>query len=176
MKVQIVKDWKGWKKGTELDIEDDQQALFTQLTPQEVYKVLEGEAKPKTKSKKSSSEEPEGEPAEVTETTMGDVHTEGGVIMETDQTYNITVLDHRIKEYKYKSEDDHEFTRYELPIIYDEEQTTIRLPKSVIEQMWKDIKKNQAVPVSEKHPMFSLRKTGSGIKTKYSVIYQGVAK
>jgi len=97
-----------------------------------------------------------------------------GVILDTDVPVEFTLLSSKITEYTYNS-DNGEFQRYELSILYDGMETTIRVPASVVAMIKRAVIKNNLKPVEEKKPRFVISKSGAGIKTKYSVNLLGIS-
>lgn len=167
--VEFVKDYRVWQKGERVEISDNEWDMFRKMTDSKLYKVV------KDAGKGHESEQVDEEDPNVREVFMGDVHTRGGLIMEEDKTYQITLLNHAIREHHNVSEDGkREWNRYEVNILYEDKETTTYLPPTVIETMWRAINKNDAVPVTDKRPRFGISYTGEGKKRKWSVMFLGV--
>lgn len=100
---------------------------------------------------------------------MANVHGAAGLIIDKDKPVKIKLNDMVVTKYTYENEDTgREFYRYEINIEYDGRDTTVRLPATVVENMYRQMKAANAQPTETYKPTFLLSKSGDGINTKWS--------
>lgn len=170
-----------YKKGDKADIPDD----VLEMLDENSYSLYKGRKSDFKETHTGKGQSTDGEkddkdkPENLLESKtvqMNEVHSKAGdyVILEPDKPVTITLISTEITENTYEDEDTkRQWTRYELPCLYSGKESKILLPVSVVDTMWKQIAANNARPIEEKHPIFSVSKTGEGKKTRYSVIYNG---
>lgn len=169
--IKFLKNSGKYKKGDVIELDQEELDLWQQSMPKGVFEVI---AAP-------SEHQPEPDQEEMS---MGDVKAYEGIIFENGQDYNITLLTHHVTKYTYKKDEQNAysgdtsgtFDRYEIKVLYNGEETTARVPPTVVQTMWEKIKKNNAIPVAETKPRFVISKSGTGKQTKWNVNYVGMGQ
>lgn len=160
--IEFTKTYAIHKKGTKLSVG----AKELDAIPQDVYKVIQPamDRESHDEGGKEKSQEPFN---------MDAVEGYEGLFIEVDETYTLVLLSASGTKYTYETDDHNEYVRYEVTVEYEGDTTTVRLPGSVIQNMWKQIEKHNATPVEKHRPTFLVSKTGTGKKTRWSVNWVG---
>lgn len=166
--VKVLVNKFGYKVG---EISDIPNAWLEREWKPEWYEVIQGES-PKAKSKVATP--PPNDEGQAGKTMhISEVEGAKGLIIEEGVNYKIQLLDDEVVEYSYDTEDGRVFKRYELSVAHDGEETKVRLPPTLVADMYKQAAESGNVPISSHHPSFTIRKKGQGIKTKWTAIIQG---
>jgi hypothetical protein len=166
--MPTIRFLKGMKKGKIEDVPEEQLKVLDTIGTG-LYEIVDKATKPKTPD---PDEEMETNVKGSETVSMGSVHTNIGEYLILESDTPVTVVLTKTEVVKNTYEDDETgrtWERYEIPVLHDGKATTLLLPPSVVENMWKQIVNKNMRPVEEKHPTFVISKSGTGIKTRYSV-------